>query len=161
MAKTHFALKIPIVTQLNSSIQTAVQRRWVPWLMALILLGCLASALFPHPPPLKVIGIMLGVELQVALIYALVFRALIAPIAESVVLDGETLRVRRKGKQADIAVSSITGIRSTMYISPQTITLDLAADSAVGRSITFIPLARFPGTGEHPTLTKLRQMLAA
>ena len=135
-----------------------MQRRWVPAFMALVLLGVLAGVLLPRPAPGRVIALVLAIELGVAAAYAALFSALVAPTAESVVLDGDTLRVRRKGREAAIPVSHIKHLRGSFGINPETITFELHADSAVGRSVTFIPPARFPSVREHPVLTQLRQM---
>lgn len=144
------------MTQLNSSFQTALQRRYLPVIITLILLGVLAAILVPPIPPASVVVSATVVIALVSLAYFCTYRVLVYRAADRVVLDGDVLRVTRNGHEAAIPVGSVTAIRSITGISPETITLDLAAESEVGRSITFIPPARFPSRHEHPVLAQLR-----
>ena len=145
--------------QLNSSFQTALQRRYLPVILSLILLGVLAAILFPPLPPAGVMAMAVIVVALVSLGYFLVYRALVFPVADYVVLDGHLLRVRRGRRETVVPVENISSIRSSTLISPETITLHLCAGSEAGPSITFIPPARFPSSREHPILVPLRAVM--
>lgn len=147
------------MTQLNSSFQTVLQRRCLPVIISLILLGVLAVMLAPPTSPAGVVVAATVVVGLVSLAYFSAYRLLVYRAADRVVLDGEVLRVTRSGQEATIPVGSVTAIHSMTGISPETITLDLAAESEVGRSITFIPPARFPSSHEHPVLAPLRAVM--
>jgi len=144
------------MTQLNSSIQTALQRRYLPVVMSLILLGVLVAMLAPPAAPLGVLIPAVVILVVVAVAYFGIYRALIYRVADRVVLDGDVLRVNRGTQEAAIPVASVAVIRSVTCMSPETITLDLVTETVFGYSITFIPPARFPSSHEHPILAPLR-----
>jgi hypothetical protein len=144
------------MTQLNSSFQTALQRRYLPVVISLILIGVLGAIVAPPAPPVRVIVSAVVILALVALAYFCVYRAVVSRAADRVVLDGGLLHVTRGRQDAAIPVESITAIHSRTGISPETITLDLATETEIGRSITFIPPVRFPSGREHPILVPLR-----
>jgi uncharacterized membrane protein len=133
-----------------------MQRRYLPVIVSLVLLGVLGAILAPPAPPGRVIVMAVAVLATVALVYFCVYRALVYRAADRVVLDGDVLRVTRGPQEATIPVKFIAAIRSRPFVSPETITLDLATESELGRSITFIPPVRFPSGQEHPILAPLR-----
>src|SRR5688572_1406271 len=100
------------MTQLNSSFQTALQRRYLPVIISLILLGVLGAVLAPPVPPPGVIVAASVVVAFVALAYFSTYRVLVSRAADRVPLDGDVLRVTRSGQEMAIPVGSVTAIRS-------------------------------------------------
>lgn len=147
------------MTRLNSPIQTALQRRYLPVVISLVLLGVFGAMLIPPAAPPSVFVPAVLVLVAVAVAYFGIYRALIYRVADRVILDGDVLRVNRGQREASIPVGSIAAIRSVTYMSPETITFDLATECEFGHSITFIPPARFPSSREHPILAPLRAIM--
>ncbi len=142
--------------QLNSSIQTTLQRRLLPMVISLIFAVVLGSMFVPPRAPIGVLLLGTGGLILAILPYACLYRARISPAADRVILDGDLLHVTRGRQEAAIPVRSIAAIRSVTCVSPETITLELSTNTELGMSIIFIPPARFPSMHEHPILGPLR-----
>lgn len=100
------------MTQLNSPTQTALQRRYLPVVISLILLGGLGAMLVPSTAPLGALVPGILVLGSVATAYFGIYLALIYRAADRVVLDGDVLRVNRGQREALIPVASVAAIRS-------------------------------------------------
>ncbi len=148
------------MTQLHSSFQTVMQRRFAPAFMIALNAGVFLSLLIPRAAPLKVIVIAAAIQLLAGLVYYLIYQTLVSPAAESLVYDNGFLLVGCHGQVVSIPVSSIAAIWSRTGLNPETITLDLSEPTAIGSSVTFIPPARFPSFKEHPMMATLRELMA-
>jgi hypothetical protein len=100
------------------------------------------------------------IQMIVCLVYYLIYQNMVSPVADSVVYEDGALRVRRHGREVSIPVASIAGVRGRLGLNPETITLDLSEQTAIGSSVTFIPPARFPSIKEHPMMATLRELMA-
>lgn len=149
-----------MTTQLHSSFQTVMQRRVAPAFMVALNAGVFVCLLIPRVAPLQVIVIAATIQLVVCGVYYLTYQILVSPVADLVVYENGSLRVRRHGQEVFIPISSITGIRGRFGLNPETITLDLSEPTAIGSSVTFIPPVRFPSFKEHPMMATLRQLMA-
>lgn len=128
--------------------------------MIAINVGGLLSLLFPRVVPLYVIGILAAMQLQIDIIYYLLYRSMVSHTADSVVFENGALQVRRLGHEVSIPASCISGIRGKFGLNPETITIDLTQPTVIGSSVAFIPPARFPSTEDHPMIATLRQLIA-
>jgi len=137
-----------------------MQRRIVPALMIAINVGVFLSLLIPRMAPLYVIGIVAAIQLQVGIIYYLIYRSMVSHTADSVIFENGALRVRRLGHEISIPASCISGIRGRFGVNPETITIDLTQPTVIGSYVTFIPPARLPSTADHPMMATLRQLIA-
>lgn len=149
-----------VMIQLHSTFQTVMQRRIVPAFVIALNVGVIIALLIPPMAPLYVIGIAVAIQLQILLIYALIYRSMVSPTSDSVVVEGGVLHVRRSGHQVTIPLSSIAGVRGKFGLNPETITIDLMQPTEIGSSVTFIPPARLPSSKDHPMITTLRQLIA-
>lgn len=147
--------------RLNAPLQTPLQRRYLPVMISLVLLGVSGAMLAPPAAPGAVLVPAIVILVMSGGTYFAVYQALIRPVVDSVMLDGDVLRIHQGRRQVSVPVADITQIRSHTWVSPETITFDLATESELGRSITFIPPARFPNSREHPILEHVRATMAS
>ena len=147
---------MPMISRLHSKL-TFVQRRLFPWVFT----GMVLAAMMPtlNGAPVKVIvmgGLVAG---SVLLLGGLGYRALLWPLMDEALLTGAALWVRRGRVEVEIPLASVQKVTSQLGCSPQSITLHLEAETALGRRISFMAPRGTPWGLEHPLVTDLRRRI--
>lgn len=74
----------------------------------------------------------------------LLFRRLLWVFVDEVMLDGDTLIVKKGDEQLRIALAEVINVNSINAVNPRRISLRLRNNTRLGRDIDFIPAGRRP-----------------
>jgi hypothetical protein len=129
------------MTRISSS-WTWFYKRALPafWLVILVMWTIIMIGIGPSDNGIVRGGpMMIVLPIATALVMAVIARKIIWSCADDVVDRGDSLLVRRGGREAEIPFTDIESVRSAALMKPPRITLRLRRRSALGDEVTFIP----------------------
>lgn len=84
-------------------------------------------------------SMMIALPIAMAVVALVIARKVLWSCADEVFDRGDSLLVRRGGREVEIPIEDIESVRSLVLVRPHRVTLRLARPSALGSEITFIP----------------------
>lgn len=127
-----------------STRQTPFLKRGFPVFWAVILAVIAVSVhADPHVAPREQAIVYYGVMPPIALLGWVLWRKLLADLADEVWDAGSELIVRNRGLEAHVPLPNIVNVSCEWATNPQRITLTLREASILGREIVFAPLVQW------------------
>jgi len=114
---------------------------WLGLVGFVFVMGFFSPHIRQYPPPDPVI-----VAMPIIMLFAgfFLFRRLLGGLADEVMLDGDTLIVKKGDEQLRIALAEVINVNSLSAVNPRRISLRLRNSTRLGRDIDFIPAGRRP-----------------
>jgi hypothetical protein len=112
---------------------------WLGFIGFGFIMGFFSPHIRQYPPPVPMIVAMPIIMLVFSFF---LFRRLLGGLADEVMLDGDTLIVKKGDEQLRIALAEVININSLNAVNPRRISLRLRNSTRLGRDIDFIPVGR-------------------
>jgi hypothetical protein len=93
-------------------------------------------------PPIDPMAVVIPIMMFV--VGFVVFRRLLSGLADEVMLEGDTVIVKKGDEQLRIALTEVINVNSLNSVNPRRISLRLRNSTRLGRDIDFVPVGRRP-----------------
>lgn len=139
-----------------SSRLTFLYKRVIPTIwFGVIAAGLFLPVVIPSAQP-DVVGPPAAVYFAFAVLMGVgvyvFFKNLVFDLADVALDDGDTLVVKKGGRDDRIALSDIKNVNYTVWFQPPRVTLSLRKPSIFGEEVSFCPPASFIPFSGHPVI---------